>query len=47
MTKRNFIYRGAKTWYAVPPVLKTANNPKTFRTELAKVWKRDGDVGVT
>ena len=47
MTKRVFVYRGSKLWYDVPYELKTANNPKSFRTELAKVWKRGGDVGVT
>ena len=39
--------RGIKIWYEVPTHLKLANNPKSFRIELAKVWKRDGDVGVT
>ena len=47
MTKRNFICRGTKIWYEVPCELKCSPNPKTFSREIAKVWKRDGDVGVT
>ena len=47
MCKRNFVYRGIKTWYDVPAELKFATDPKSFRIEISKVWKRDGDVGVT
>ena len=47
MSKRNFIYRGVNTWYLVPPELKIAKNSESFKCEIAKVWKRDGDVGVT
>ena len=47
MTKRNFVYRGAQIWYHVPYELKVAKNPKSFKCEIAKVWKRDGDVGIT
>ena len=47
MTKRNFVYHGVQIWYQVPYELKVATNPKSFKCEIAKVWKRDGDVGVT
>ena len=47
MSKRSFTYRRVKVWYEVPEELKFAKNPRAFRMELAKVWKHDGDVGVT
>ena len=40
MSKQHFVYQGVKTWYVVPPELKMAKNPKSFRCEIARVWKR-------
>ena len=47
MSKRNFICHGTKIWYEVPCEVKCATNLKTFGKEIAQVWKRDGDYGVT
>ena len=45
-TRRNFVYRGIKTWKQIPEFLKHSESVDTFVSNM-KQWLLDGDVGIT